>query len=182
MRPLDEETIKKIRKLRKEAGDSESFPPVLIHNQDRVIVTDGSMLFDWPVESVDQECSGYHKLLSVQQHPHFGPRLGRLKDESWQSFFIKPGVRLVPAVEVDPTEVEVQKMKKEGCPFHIFVPKKGKTTWYYNWSMIALAEFLIEEPSYQMVIPANATNVDIKRAMIVTEGNATVGIFANRLK
>jgi hypothetical protein len=188
---LNSETITQLCKYLSATG---SCSPVAIENRGEriVVVTNASMLLEWPFDLVDRKCQEYIDLLKAQKDPSTTNVVAKISGKHWaEVLFGKKGAKFIPATEQDPTEDEVAEMQKREAKnpkrkrdrFQIFTTEKAVIRYRYNWAYIEAAEYAVDNPTFKMFrMPKDPQYSDALQMMAIYEGKGMIGAVANALE
>lgn len=172
MNPLDQTTISALRKILSEGR--QSCPPFPVIKKDVVIVTNGSILLEWPIADVDQECTQFHKLLSNLEHNLVPKDLEKVT--YWRAALFPKGGELVCVEEVD---------RREGDDEGVLIYRHRASRIAYHWTNFELVELFLQYPKYVLFVQPKTEGVNQSiRMMAVLDQEVNhpfpVGVFANQ--
>jgi hypothetical protein len=172
LRPLNQDTIPVLRKILDQA--TQPCPPYVVDYGDTVIVTNQSLLIEWPSELVDRDCPQYNKLL-LNGDNKLAAVKARLEEKDWRDVLFHPDGKFVDAKEIGPDEDEV------GQDAVIFAERVVSRT-YYHWTNIELVEFFITDPYYMRYKqPPEQDIAAIMHMLAVFQRDVgPIGVFANQ--
>lgn len=172
VRPLNQDTIPVLRRILDQS--TQPCPPYVVDYGDYVVVTNQSILIEWPSELVDRDCPQYQKLMVNGRHELAGVR-SRLEEKDWRDVLLHPDGRYLEVEEVGPDDEDV------GGDAIIFQHKKVSHT-HYHWTNIELVEFFITDPTYMRYKQPPEQNIaDIMHMLAVFQRDVgPIGVFANQ--
>lgn len=173
MLPLVGTVISELVKMK--SSREGAYPLCAIEFEDSVIVTDNSMLFEWPKDQVDLESSQYRKLLlSADAHGSVKERFSRY----WREWLIVDG-DLVEAVEAHPLQYELDYFHREGGTV---VFNLGPHRYYYHPVYHDMIWFLSDgSPTCAVYLPGVEDNTSSFLAYLcLVVGGMLVGVVCNQ--
>jgi len=172
LNPLDQTSISALRKILSEGH--QPCPPFPIIKEKEIIITNGSILLEWSIENVDQDCAQFHKLLINLDHNLVPKSLEKVTN--WRTALFQEGGKLVEVGEVDRREND-----EEGT----LIYRHRATRVAYHWTNFELVELFFQYPKYVLYVQPKTEGVNQQIRMMVVldqELNKTLpmGVFTNQ--
>lgn len=192
MRPLDEETIRRLELYR--AGVNQPCPLYVVDYENSIVVCDNTLLLEWPLDLVDTDCNRYRKLVKGCNHQY--AKYQEFYENHWINALIGKG-DIVMAEEVDPKPEEIAyftqfKANKNGNTVYDEhgepIPVGGTVVFqadrrcYYHAYYFDIIFHYVEDRQFGIYIPHPDDPVaDFIRYLCVFEGADLVGVVCNQL-
>ena len=179
MEPLTEKGILFIKRKLKDAP--QPCPVFAAERKKLILVTNGSVLLEWPAKLVDTNCPAFSKLLDNQQHKLAVNHVEGLTKRPWPDTVFNPEAgEFFETEESEPNKKEMRRFLKDTPegeePYIPIIYTSGTERVFYHPSSFDIVEQFVPRATYRLW---RRRGDEIYRALGVFEGETLVGALAN---
>lgn len=177
MNPLNQQTITAFKRAIKAAG--KSCPLFAVVSKKTVMVTNGSVLLEWPREMVDEDCAAFSKLIDNKNHGSAAGAHQILSKTPWADVLFNPDKgKFLPARMMEPNDKELHHMKKDDVGLYVFTAGRSDHRVYYCHTSFNMIDLFVPNATYKVF---RKEPDDVGQTLALFEEDVLVGASAPSL-